>query len=550
MTVKRKSDFKDVHAPGTTPRTRPVRWRLNLVFLVLFSALAILGITRVFAYENGIARSSFSIRGTYTVPVLEVRPAGGETSLVAIVAHGFAGSKELMVSFGVELARAGITAYLFDFPGHGESTDAIPVSSYNGANGQINVIALSEVIDYVRTHNSVSRAPKIVLLGHSMGTAAVGDYSLAHADPDIIATILVSPVGQENPTATQPRNLLLLAGQNDLPYSLSDSTRLQRQGCGLSGSQPVPVQCGDPTRGSGRRAVVLPGLNHITILTASETFHEVLQWLQRTDPQQVNTGKMDFDQRLLWLLVAVVGILLAVFPFASLALMFSGVNVSASTVEGRNVFIAFACTIIGIGAAVAIQYYWQPFAFLHILLTDYVSGYFFFTALIISMLFFLIRRALPLPSFAQGGRQLLIALLLVALLYFTLGQLSTFAWQRFTLNIQRLWRVPIIFLMVWPIFLLDEGMSRGYQEIGILRALTTSILFKMLILIGLVVSIFLIPGLGFLSILLPILALLFVFFIALCTQIYRNGRAALTGATFCALFLAWIMATTFPITAG
>jgi pimeloyl-ACP methyl ester carboxylesterase len=540
--------LKDVRALEAMRLRRKARRGRNLFFLLIFAALFILGFNRVTAYEDGITRSSFTLSGTYPVPVLEMRPASGETPLVAIVAHGFAGSKELMTSFGVELARAGITAYLFDFPGHGASPVAIPANSYNHANGQINLTALSEVVDYARTHNAATRTPRLILLGHSMGTAAVGDYALAHPDPALVATILVSPVGQEHPTTTQPRNLLLLAGQDDLPTVLSDSTRLQRLGCGVASSQSLPVQCGDPAAGTGRRSVVLAGLNHITILTASPTFQEMLNWLHVTSPRQVSLGTMNFDTRLLWLLLAIVGVVLAFFPLSAILIDMFDIIGTPRSINGQNVLFFFFCTLIGIAAAIAIQYNWRPFSFLHILLSDYVGGYFFFVALVTAGVIFLIRRTLPLPVFREVGRQLFVALLLAVILYYTLGQLSTFAWQRFALIPQRFWRVPILFVLVWPLFLLDEGISRGYQEHGALRAIFASIFFKLLLLAGLVASIVLIPGLGFLSILLPVLALIFVFLLALCIQIYSSGRAALTSATFCALFLAWIMATTFPMT--
>jgi len=93
----------------------------NIVLLLLFFGMFVLGFNRVIAYEDNISRRTFTVEGNLPVPVLEMYPATGETSLVAVVAHGFSGSKELMASFGVELARAGVTAYLFDFPGHGES---------------------------------------------------------------------------------------------------------------------------------------------------------------------------------------------------------------------------------------------------------------------------------------------------------------------------------------------------------------------------------------------------------------------------------------------
>lgn len=280
----------------------------NLVLFLFLLGMFFLGFHQVVAYEDGVTRSTFTVRGTIPVPVLEMRPTGGETSLVAIVAHGFSGSKELMASFGVELAQAGVTTYLFDFPGHGESPVSLTGGDFSEQDAQDNITTVGEVVAYARAHKSSATHPDIVLLGHSMGSGAVGDYSMVHAvDSDIIATVLISPVGLEQPTSTQPKNLLILAGQNDIPSIIANGFRLQQQGCGFAVSHlfgtpipPQPVECGDPAQKTGRRIVVLAGLNHITILTARTTFQELLAWLSRISPRRVDTGHMQFDRRLFW----------------------------------------------------------------------------------------------------------------------------------------------------------------------------------------------------------------------------------------------------------
>ncbi len=535
---------------------RRVRLLRNLLLFLAFLGLFFLGFNRVAAYEDTVTRSTFTISGTLPVPVLEMRPASGETSLVAVVAHGFSGSKELMASFGVELARAGITTYLFDFPGHGESPVVLAGGNFTDQDAQENITTVGEVVNYVRQHNSVTAHPNIILLGHSMGSAAVGDYSMQHAtDSDIISTVLVSPVGMENPTVTQPKNLLLLVGQNDLPFALTNSMRMYQLGCGYpllkdSTKYAHSAECGhpDPGQANGRRVMVLDGLNHITILTASSTFQELLSWLHRAAPQQVTTGHMQFDTRLYWLLLAVAGAILAMFPLCSLAVDLFGIDGTPRVYRGLDVVFFNLCLLVGIAVAIAIQYSWRPFAFVHVLLADYVSGYFFIAAIITALLIFLVRRRIPLPTLRHALRQLVVGILLAAFLYFTIGQISTFAWQRFTLSGLRFWRFAILFVLVLPIFLLDEGISRGYQERGLWRAMLASLVFKGLLVAGLVASIALIPGLGFLSIVLAILVLLFVLLVLFCTQLYLSGRAAIAAAVLSALLIAWSMASSFPIT--
>jgi pimeloyl-ACP methyl ester carboxylesterase len=117
-----------------------IRRARNLLFLIIFLGMFVLGFNRVMAYEDGIQRSTFTIQGAIPVPVLEMRPASGETALVVVIAHGFAGSKELMTDFGAELARAGITTYLFDFPGHGESPVPLTDNTFSERTAQENII--------------------------------------------------------------------------------------------------------------------------------------------------------------------------------------------------------------------------------------------------------------------------------------------------------------------------------------------------------------------------------------------------------------------------
>ncbi|MBO0793803.1 MAG: alpha/beta fold hydrolase [Ktedonobacteraceae bacterium] len=528
---------------------RQRRFAINVLLLVACLSVFVMSFNRVIGYEDDVERNYFSIQGALPVPVLEMRPQRGETSLVAIVAHGFAGSKDLMTSFGAELARAGITAYLLDFPGHGQSRVAMADEPSSQKSNQQNVAAIDEVVDYARMHNSATKTPHIVLVGHSMGSAAVGDYVMAHAnDDDIVGTILVSPVKQENLVPTWPKNLLLLAGQNDISSAIINSQRMLQQGCGWTAAKPLPAECGKPADGTGRRAVILPGQSHITILNASSTFQEMITWLGRVSPREVNTTQMQSDLRLFWLLLGALSILCAIVPLCSLLVNIFKIGPAPAPLRGLDVFIYGICLLLGIAASLSIQSFWQPFAFLNIRIADYVIGYFFFTGLITGLLIFLVRHIWPVPPLHQVISQVLIGVLISAFLYFTFGQLETFAWQRVTLNMPRLWRFGVMFLLVLPLFLLDANVTRGYQERGLIRGVLVSLAFKGLLVAGLFVSLLFLPGLSFLSIILPILIILFLVLIIFSTQLYASGHAAIAAAILSAFILAWSMATTFPLT--
>ena len=253
------------------------------------------------------------------------------------------------------------------------------------------------------------------------------------------------------------------------------------------------------------------------------------------------------EKALFWLLLGIAGIVLAMFPLSSLALDMFDIYGTVRPFRGQDVVFFDLCAIVGIAVAIAIQYVWRPFGFIHVLLVDYVSGYFFFTAVVLALLVYIVRGIVPIPLFRQITKQILLGVLLWFFLYITLGQLLTFAWQRFTFTLPRLWRFALLFVLIWPLFLLDEGINRGYQEQGPMRAIAGSLAFKLLLIVGLCVAILITPGLNFLSIVLPVLVLIFLLLVAFGTQIYASGRATITAATLSALILAWSMSTALPI---
>jgi hypothetical protein len=254
-----------------------------------------------------------------------------------------------------------------------------------------------------------------------------------------------------------------------------------------------------------------------------------------------------YEDALFWLLLGIAGIILAMFPLSSLALDMFDIYGTVRPFRGQDVVFFDLCAIVGIAVAIAVQYFWRPFGFIHVLLVDYVSGYFFFTAVVLGLLVYIVRGMAPIPIFRQTAKQIVLGILLWFFLYITLGQLVTFAWQRITFTLPRLWRFALLFLIIWPLFLLDEGINRGYQEQGTIRAIASSLAFKLLLIAGLFLAVLITPGLGFLSIVLPVLVLVFLLLVAFGTQIYASGRAAITTATLSALVLAWCMSTTLPI---
>ena len=254
-----------------------------------------------------------------------------------------------------------------------------------------------------------------------------------------------------------------------------------------------------------------------------------------------------YEKSLFWLLFGIAGVILAMFPLSSLALDLFDIYGTVRPFRGQDVVFFDLCAIVGIAIAITLQYFWRPFGFIDAPFVDYISGYFFITAVVLAVTIYIVRGMAPLPVFRQTTKQIILGILLWLFLYLTLGQLATFAWQRFTLTPPRLWRFVLIFLIIWPLFLLDEGINRGYQEEGTIRAIVSSVAFKLLLIAGLWVATLITPGLGLLSSVLPVLVLVFLMLVTFGTQIYASGRAAITTSTLSALVLAWCMSTILSI---
>ena len=94
--------------------------RLRPAILVAMAGLAAIAaaLWNLRAAGEGVATSVVSIDGT---PATVFRPADGSRGPVVVIAHGFAGSQQLMQSFALAFARNGYTAVTFDFAGHGRN---------------------------------------------------------------------------------------------------------------------------------------------------------------------------------------------------------------------------------------------------------------------------------------------------------------------------------------------------------------------------------------------------------------------------------------------
>ena len=152
-------------------------------------------------FVTGIALSHRIERGVHVqkvtlaeeTPALKFIPAGPGPHPVALLAHGFAASKETLFRYGEALAAAGFICYSVDQPGHGASARTYTL------------------IETVHTLEAVARevGPVDVFAGHSMGGHTGGEaVRQGRMRPGLFMAIGAMPVlGDRAPP------LLFLAGR-------------------------------------------------------------------------------------------------------------------------------------------------------------------------------------------------------------------------------------------------------------------------------------------------------------------------------------------------
>jgi pimeloyl-ACP methyl ester carboxylesterase len=238
-------------------------WRALLA--VVAAVVACLALWQLEGQRRGVEIESFTVSDT---PVTRVAMPGADGPVV-VVAHGFAGSRQMMQAYGLDLARAGYRVWVFDFEGHGRNR--VPMS------GDVNRIDGTTRLLIAQTGRVVTAAMaqegfsgKVALLGHSMATDII--IRTALEDARIGPVVAISAFSQAV-TTTEPDNLLLITGAWE---------------AGLRGFAREAVAMVAPGAGEGetvqaeavtRRAVVAPWAEHVAVLHSRLGRAEAIDWL-------------------------------------------------------------------------------------------------------------------------------------------------------------------------------------------------------------------------------------------------------------------------------
>lgn len=518
----------------------------NFILLGIAALLALISIFNLIAAGDGVARRTETING---VPVEIFTPASAKDALPAvIVAHGFSGNRQLMYGFGNTLARNGYAAALIDFAGHGASLDRLP----NDAAGDAQYKKLASNIDTVR--DWLKQQPfvdpqRVAILGHSMGASAVARYGSQHSDVPATIAISLGNAGAQLPKdAARPRNFMLLVGANEFAGFLQGST------AALHVAYPqgnAGTTYGDFAQGSARRLVLVPGVEHITILFSHETYREMLRWLDAAFGAGAPDRALQFDARMGWVLLFYLASALAFLPLAGWVMRAFRFpvkdDVSQPAVNpARAVMMSIMAAVL---TAIVLRLGWIPYSLVPLTVGNYVGAFFLLYGVIIGAYVWAQQHtaAQAAITFQPASLKPLIpVLILTAYALVTFGVPAHLAWNNFALVGDRAWIAVILFVCCFVFFFADEALVArpSRRARWVLYAVT-----KIIVIAALLIAVFFLGAPGFLLLLLPVMVILFVWFGLYSHWLYGLTRTPWAGALLNAAVFAWVIAATFALVA-
>lgn len=480
--------------------TRP-RYFLLLLALVLI-VLSWLGVA--------VARSGLVVRSLNRdgVPLLYVAPQNTEKVPGVLVAHGYAGSKQLMLGYAQVLAHSGYAVMLWDFSGH--AANAAPLGR----------LSLQQDLDvaYAALNEQPEVDPaRLALLGHSMGSGAVMSAGIRDVDR-FAATVAISPTGAQV-TPSAPRNLLLQAGS--------------WEGGFIKNAQRVLASAGGENenlaQGRGRSLIIIPNAEHITILFRNASHQAALRWLNTTFGLSPTNSYV--DRRMIWYglhLLAWLILLGAVAPRAEPATeslvkvhpfrRWGGLLLAPFLASGALILLSQGVEIQSLGGL-------------------QVGGAVGIWLCVAGMIWLGVLFQLPRPTLRTLG----LGMALFVLFWIAFGAMAQVVWLQWWLIPVRLRLWPVLSLACLPWFL-ASGIAQ--QGVGVVKRVAWWFWQSVALVGGFILVLYLLPQLGFIFLLLPLFPPLMAIFSLTATLLDQVWSYALGSS----LFFGWMIAAAFPLT--
>lgn len=484
--------------------------RGGVLLLALLSAA--LCIWKLEGFRAGLDISTARVGNT---PVTVYAKPDAPAAPAVVIAHGFAGSRQLMEAFALTLASAGYVAVSFDFEGHGRNPTPMSgdVNAIEGTT-QLLMAETGRVTDFALGLEQVDG--RVALLGHSMASDIIVRQTIA--DPRVEATVAISLFSQ---AVTEDTPARLIAINGEWEGALRAEARRVVQLVDPEGTEGVTVEA----ENTMRRAIAAPNVEHVGVLYSPVSLQETKDWLdltfaRQTDGMLARTGG--------WIALLLGSLLALAWPLTALV----PAGTAPEAVAKRDYLIALgAAMLLTPLALVPVELNLLP-----VLVADYLGLHLLVFGLIV--LAVLRWRGADLPI--RGGA---VALLLCLFGIIVFGG----ALDRYVASFMpHAARVPIIAAlsvgavacMIADAALTEAGHAPLWRRIGAKLGFLISI--------GLAVALDF-EGLFFLLIILPVIVLYFLIFGTIGGWAGRRSGSVFGVGLGLGIILAWSLGVSFPL---
>ena len=271
--------------------------KLRLILLVLALSAFAVALFELRRGSDGVTAQPVAI------PATVFAPPSGPAKAVVVIAHGFAGSQQMMAPLATSFARDGYLAITFDFAGHGRNPQPMHggVVDMDSSTRQL-LGEIDDVIGYAKARPEFDG--RLALVGHSMASELI--VQAAQRRDDVGATVALSLFGR-SVTATSPRNLLVIDGALEFAVLRDAARRI----VGLTAADPQEdTTYGDFAQGTARRYGFARGAEHIGVIWSLDALEKSRDWLDAAFGQKPTVAGV--DRRGPWLglmLIAVVALM-------------------------------------------------------------------------------------------------------------------------------------------------------------------------------------------------------------------------------------------------
>lgn len=277
--------------------------RTRMLRIVTVAALlgALLAVVMLERQRAGVTSERMTLGDT---PVTLWRGPGDDPAPLVVVAHGYAGSRQMMEPISIALARAGFTVAAFDFHGHGRHPVPMDadVTTLEGTTAQL---VAQTVAATQAARDLPGVAGPVALLGHSMAT----DVVIRASDRIEAAAVVAISMYSDAVTPAFPERLLIVSGAFEGRLRGVALDRLHQIDPAAGEGETVTAE------GVQRRVVAAPLVGHVGVLYSPKTLAEARDWIADATGR---AGSGPLPVIAPWLLLLLASLLALAWPLAML----------------------------------------------------------------------------------------------------------------------------------------------------------------------------------------------------------------------------------------